>query len=125
MPLGVGCMQKIVMKIHGQELQVQVADGFCSRLRGLMLRSPAYLPMGTGLLITPCNSIHMMFMRFAIDVVYLDKDYQVVRVVEQLKPWLGLSLCFPAYATLELPPGSIQKYGICVGDKLSLENHDM
>ncbi len=118
-------MKQVSMKVNGQELQVYMADSFTSRLRGLMLRSQSFIPMGTGLLITPCNSIHMMFMRFAIDVVYLDKDYQVVRVVEQLKPWLGLSLCFPAYATLELPPGSIQKYGICVGDKLSLENHDM
>ena len=118
-------MKNIAMKVHDRELQVYVADGFCSRLRGLMLRSPAFLPMGTGLLITPCNSIHMMFMRFAIDVVYLDKDYQVVKVVEKLPPWLGLSLCFPAYATLELPPGTIQTYKIRVGDKLSLEKYDM
>ncbi len=114
-------MKKIPMELNRQKLDVYVADSFGSRLRGLMLRSPAFLPMGTGLLITPCNSIHMMFMRFAIDVVYLDKDYQVVRVVERLRPWLGLSLCFPAYATLELPPGTIQKYKICVGDKLKLE----
>ena len=114
-------MKQISMNVKGQELQVYVAESFGSRLRGLMLRSPAYLPMGMGLLITPCNSIHMMFMRFAIDVVYLDKDYQVVKVVEKLPPWLGLSLCFPAHATLELPPGTIQKYNIKVGDKLSLE----
>ena len=118
-------MEKLEGKINQQKLQIYVADCFGSRLRGLMLRRPAFLPMGTGLLITPCNSIHMMFMRFAIDVVYLDKDYQVVRVVEKLRPWLGLSLCFPAYATLELPPGTIQKYNIRVGDKLSLEKYDM
>ena len=118
-------MEKLEGKINQQRLDVYVADSFGSRLRGLMLRRPAFLPMGTGLLITPCNSIHMMFMRFAIDVVYLDKDYQVVRVVEKLRPWLGLSLCFPAYATLELPLGTIRKYDIRVGDQLTLEKQDI
>ena len=51
------------------ELRVQVADNFLQRLRGLMLRSPASLPLGMGLLIAPCNSIHMMFMRFAMMTV--------------------------------------------------------
>ena len=76
------------------ELRVQVADNFLQRLRGLMLRSPASLPLGTGLLIAPCNSIHMMFMRFAIDVVYLAEDYTVVKTVKNVRPWLGISACF-------------------------------
>lgn len=115
-------MQKIAMELHGQKLQIYVANSFGSRLRGLMLRRAAFLPMGTGLFIVPCNSIHMMFMRFAIDVVYLDKDYQVVKVVEKLLPWLGLSFCFAAYAALELPLGTIRKYNICVGDTLGHKN---
>ena len=99
------------------ELRVQVADNFLQRLRGLMLRSPASLPLGTGLLIAPCNSIHMMFMRFAIDVVYLAEDYTVVKTVKNVRPWLGISACFKkgTWAVLELPIGSIAHYGLAVG----------
>ena len=99
------------------ELRVQVADNFLQRLRGLMLRSPASLPLGMGLLIAPCNSIHMMFMRFAIDVVYLAKDYTVVKTVKNVRPWLGISACFKkgTWAVLELPIGSIEHYGLAVG----------
>ena len=98
------------------ELRVQVADNFLQRLRGLMLRSPASLPLGTGLLIAPCNSIHMMFMRFAIDVVYLAKDYTVVKTVKNVRPWLGISACLKrgTWAVLELPSGSVDYYGIAV-----------
>ena len=101
------------------ELRVQVADNFLQRLRGLMLRSPASLPLGTGLLIAPCNSIHMMFMRFAIDVVYLAEDYTVVKTVKNVRPWLGISACFKkgTWAVLELPSGSVDYYGIAVGSR--------
>ena len=101
------------------ELRVQVADNFLQRLRGLMLRSPASLPLGTGLLIAPCNSIHMMFMRFAIDVVYLAEDYTVVKTVKNVRPWLGISACFKkgTWAVLELPIGSIEHYGVAVGKR--------
>ena len=101
------------------ELRVQVADNFLQRLRGLILRSPASLPLGTGLLIAPCNSIHMMFMRFAIDVVYLAEDYTVVKTVKNVRPWLGISACFKkgTWAVLELPIGSIAHYGLAVGKR--------
>lgn len=110
--------------MHGQqpELCVQVADTFLSRLRGLMLRSPQSLPMGTGLLIAPCTSIHMMFMRFAIDVVYITKDYEVVKCVRHVRPWIGVSASFDcrAWAVLELPSGSIECYGIRSGARLQV-----
>ena len=114
-------MKTIGLTLHGQqpELWVQVADTFLSRLRGLMLRSPQSLPMGTGLLIVPCTSIHMMFMRFAIDVVYLAEDYTVVKTVKNVRPWLGISACFKkgTWAVLELPIGSIEHYGVAVGKR--------
>ena len=101
------------------ELRVQVADNFLQRLRGLMLRSQASLPMGTGLLLAPCNSIHMMFMRFAIDVVYLAEDYTVVKVARNIRPWIGISACLKrgTWAVLELPSGSVDYYGIAVGSR--------
>ena len=101
------------------ELRVQVADNFLQRLRGLMLRSPESLPLGTGLLIAPCSSIHMMFMRFAIDVVYLAEDYTVVKVARNIRPWIGISACLKrgTWAVLELPSGSVDYYGIAVGSR--------
>lgn len=61
-----------------------IADGAWARMRGLLGRSG--LPDGTGMLLSPCNSIHTMGMRFPLDVIFLDRDQQVVRVVKSLKP---------------------------------------
>lgn len=113
-------MKKIDVEINGKELKVYMADSFATRFRGLMLRPRDFLPMGTGLLIAPCNSIHMMFMRFPIDVVYIDKNYRVLKCVKNLPLWLGLSACWHknTWATLELPTGSIEAYGIQAGSIL-------
>lgn len=113
-------MKKIALEINGKELKVYMADSFATRFRGLMLRPRDFLPMGTGLLIAPCNSIHMMFMRFPIDVVYIDTNYQVLKQVPNVRPWLGLSACWHknTWATLELPIGSIEAYGIQAGSIL-------
>ena len=83
------------------EIEAEIADNFWRRFLGLMGRKEL-LPRH-GLLITSCNSVHMCFMRFPIDVVYLDKDYKVLKVVRSLPPWTGLSFCRGAYAALELP----------------------
>lgn len=63
---------------------VAVADSFWTRFRGLMLRRS--LEPGEGLLLRRCASIHCFFMRFPIDVVYLDRELTVVGV-ETVKPW--------------------------------------
>ena len=59
-------------------LKVKIADTFFTRLAGLMFQKK--LPQGTGLLLVPCNSVHMCFMRFSIDVIYLDKDYKIIEI---------------------------------------------
>ncbi len=86
------------------KLQIELADNFWRRFLGLMGRKR--LPAGRGLLITSCNSVHMCFMRFPIDVVYFDKDYTVLKIVRRLRPWLGVSFCRGAYAALELTAGA-------------------
>ena len=91
-------------------LQIEVADSFFRRFLGLMGRKK--LAQGTGLLIAPCNSIHMCFMRFQIDVVYLDKNYRVVKTAENIHPWIGFSCCLKAWAVIELPAGEIKRLGI-------------
>ena len=100
-------------------LEILIADSFFTRLAGLMFRKP--LPAATGLLLLPCNSVHMCFMRFAIDVVYVDKEYTVLKVVKNLRPWIGLSMCHNAWATLELNAGETDKLGLEIGRKLIRE----
>lgn len=121
-------MKKQKMKISGAPqgapfLEILIADSFFTRLAGLMFRKP--LPAVTGLLLAPCNSVHMCFMRFAIDVVYLDERHNVIKVVKNLKPWTGVSICRKAWAALELNAGEAEKYGFEVGRALIREKDEL
>jgi uncharacterized membrane protein (UPF0127 family) len=95
---------------------VEVADGVLSRFRGLMFRD--HLPEGHGLALRPCSSIHMFFMRFPLDVVFVDGDGRVVRLYENLKPWRMTRVVTKAKGCLELPVGTIARTGVGVGDTL-------
>ena len=97
-------------------LEIKIADSFFTRLAGLMFQKK--LPQATGLLLAPCNSVHMCFMRFSIDVIYLDKDYKILKLVKNLRPWIGLSMCSNAWATLEMTAGEADRCGLVVGKKL-------
>ena len=94
-----------------------VADQLLRRMRGLLGRSS--LPAGEGLLLRPAPSVHTVFMRFPIDVIFLDRDMQVVKVVECLRPWRAAS-ARGARATLELAAGEASARGLRVGDLLGL-----
>lgn len=107
-------------------LDLRVADGFFSRLRGLMFSAP--LPEDAGLLILDCASVHCAFMRQAIDVLYLDREGIVAKCVPGLRPWRasignagsdadGRPLRKVRH-TLELAAGSIARAGIRPGDRL-------
>jgi uncharacterized protein len=95
-----------------------VAETAPTRMRGLLGRDG--LDDHEGLLIRPTNSVHMFFMRFAIDVFFLDRDLVVRKVVEALRPW-RMAGCRGARAALELPAGSAGRRGITVGEQLVLE----
>ena len=103
--------------INGQTIDVEIAESFLSRLRGLMMRPK--LERGHGLLLAPCDGVHMCFMRFAIDVVYLDKNFCVKKIVRNLWPWLGVSFCVGAWAALELASGEAERLNLAVGQKFS------
>ena len=85
-----------------------------------MLSGP--LPAHEGLLITRCASVHTAFLRFAIDVVYLDGRGTVTLCVPHLGPWrvslAGLRTRPRTRHTLELPAGSVGHWGIRAGDRL-------
>lgn len=83
-------------------LRVRHANTFMRRLAGLLFM--ATLQDGEGLLLAPCASVHTAFMRYAIDVVFLDRAGVILKVVPTLRPW-RVAACAGAYQTLELAAG--------------------
>ncbi|WP_174733626.1 DUF192 domain-containing protein [Mesobacillus harenae] len=96
---------------------IKVADHFTSRLRGLMFRKR---PLDQeGLWITPCNSIHMCFMNFAIDAVFIDRGGRVVKLINNLQPWKFVKPVKGAYSVIELPEGTISRLKITEGQQIN------
>lgn len=92
-----------------------VANTFCTRFIGLMFKK--HLDDASGLLIQKCSGIHTCFMRFNIDVIYLDKDYTVI-FAETVTPWRIGKIVKHTKHVLELPQGKKEAYQI--GTKLEL-----
>ncbi len=113
---------RITRKSDGKVIgeRIRVADSFMARFRGLMLSDePA---AGEGLLISPCNSIHMMFMRFPIDAIFVDAKNSIKALYRRLTPWLGISSIHrDACAVIELKAGSIDQTGVVIDDILEME----
>lgn len=87
-----------------------------------MLFKPEDFSDGQALVIDPCASIHMFFMRFPIDVLYLNRDHQVVRAQEGIRPWrIGPIYTKGARFVIELPAGTISRSQTSVGDSLAIE----
>lgn len=97
----------------------RVADDFLSRGVGLLL-TPR-LAAGSGLLLTRTNAVTMLFMRYAIDVAFLDGSGTVVAVAPRLGAWVPARVASRARDTLELPAGSLAVSGTQVGDELLIE----
>jgi uncharacterized membrane protein (UPF0127 family) len=97
----------------------EVASSFLSRSKGLLGRSG--LEPGEGLFIRSTSSIHMFFMRFPIDAVFLDRELGVVKVVPDLKPW-RIALARGAKSVVELRAGEAARHGVAVGDRLALQD---
>ena len=94
-----------------------VADRPFARMRGLLGRRT--LPVGEGVLLRPASSVHTFFMRFPIDVVFLDGDGRVVRVAERVPPWRMVA-ARASRAVLELPAGEAGRRVIRAGDRLEV-----
>ena len=95
------------------------ATTFRARLIGLLGRKS--LPEGEGLSIEPCSSVHMLFMRFAIDVVFVNADGRVVRAISGLRPWRATRLYPEARWVAELPNGTLARSGTAEGDSLQID----
>jgi uncharacterized membrane protein (UPF0127 family) len=94
----------------------EVAENPWDRGRGLLGRGR--LPEGQGLWIKPCKSVHTFFMRFAIDVVYLDKEGTVCKTSPGVRPFRFSSGGRQAHSVLELPAGTLERTWVEVGDRL-------
>jgi uncharacterized membrane protein (UPF0127 family) len=95
----------------------KLADRPLARLRGLLGRDG--LASGEGLLLRPASSIHTFFMRFPIDVVFLDRGLVVLGIHDTIDPWRTASQR-GAKIVLELPAGESSRRGLAVGDQLTL-----
>lgn len=103
---------------------VQLAETFWTRFRGLMLTAP--LAREGGLWLEPCDSVHMLFMRYPIDVVFARRESgksglaEVLAVKERVLPWLGMAWCRKATIAIELAAGRAAEFGVQAGDHLRL-----
>ena len=87
------------------------------RMRGLLGRHQ--LPAGEGVLLEPASSIHMLFMRFPIDAVFLDRELRVRRIVKGLRPW-RFAGCRGARSVLEIAAGEAARRGLQPGERLAI-----
>ena len=94
--------------------RVEVAASARARRKGLLGRGA--LMAGDGLWLVPCESIHTFFMRFPIDVLFLDKDGRAIRAIPRLVPWRATRVYLSARSVLELWAGAIDETGTQAGD---------
>jgi uncharacterized membrane protein (UPF0127 family) len=97
---------------------VELADGMWRRFMGLMGRSE--LPAGHGLALSPCNSIHMFFMRIPLDVVFLDREGRALRIYHGIRPWRVSRIVRGAHTAVELPAGTLREAAVEEGAILRL-----
>jgi uncharacterized protein len=96
---------------------IDSAETSAQRRVGLLKHSK--LEEGTGLWIVPCEAVHTFFMKFALDLIYLDRKHCVRAIARGVAPW-RFSMCLPAHSILELPTGTIDRTGTQKGDQLIL-----
>jgi uncharacterized membrane protein (UPF0127 family) len=95
------------------------ALGAAERLRGLLDRGG--LGDGEALVISPCTSVHMFGMKFAVDVIFVARDGTVVRAIPALKPWRATWIWWRARHCVEMPVGVLAATGTRAGDRLVFE----
>jgi uncharacterized membrane protein (UPF0127 family) len=112
---------RITNQTKGTELasDARVAHSYWSRLVGLLGKRS--LPAGEALVIEPCTSVHTAFMRFAIDVLYVDASRRVVKSVAGLKPFRASGVLGRSCSVVELPSGTIAASKTVPGDQLSFD----
>ncbi|HZS50705.1 MAG TPA: DUF192 domain-containing protein [Bryobacterales bacterium] len=101
---------------------IERADTSQTRRMGLLKRTG--LAKGEGLWILPCEGIHTFFMKFPIDVLFLNRKKQVVKALPSLGPW-RLAMSLRGRSVLELPAGTIRDTGTQRGDQIEIVERDV
>jgi uncharacterized protein len=115
-------MKKKLLNLTRQTLiaeAIAVAEGPGERAKGLLGHKT--LPDGEGLLMEPCESIHTFFMRFPIDVIFVDAQNRIIKLYHALKPWRISGVYFRAKYCIELPAGTLAAAKTEQGDSIKLE----
>jgi uncharacterized membrane protein (UPF0127 family) len=99
-----------------------VADGYFSRLVGLIGKTNRWARFGAGLWIVPSCGVHTIGMLFPIDLVFLNKEKEVVHIEEYVRPFRVSKISLKAFSVLELPSHTIFRTGTHVGDKLEISS---
>ncbi len=116
-------METFRVRFNGREVgAVSYSSAFWFRLKGLLGRDG--LPEGQGVRLAPCTSIHMFFMRFPIDAIFLDRDDRVIALYADIQPWRMSGFHPSARQVLEFPAGTAARHGIVRGSRLDLERID-
>jgi uncharacterized protein len=97
---------------------VELAYTRAERRRGLLGRDG--LAPSAAMMLTPCLAVHTAFMRFPIDIVFLDRDGVAVKLVNNVRPW-RMTVSPRAYSVIEMPAGSLKRHAVAVGDRLYLK----
>lgn len=100
--------------------EVQRAETFWARFKGLM--GTKSLADHSALLIKPCNAIHTCFMKYSIDVIFLDVNNRVLHILHSIPPFRFFSPVAGAKCVIELPSGRCTSTGTRVGDLLKINN---
>ena len=113
-----------VRKINEEKLLFTCTykPGMWFRLKGLLGRKE--LLEGEGIYLKPCNAIHMFFMKFPIDAIFLDAQNTIVHLEKEMQPWRISSFIPAARSVLEVSSGSASKCELKVGDELQLRLFD-
>ncbi|MFC5604313.1 DUF192 domain-containing protein [Sporosarcina koreensis] len=102
--------------------QINRADTIWARFKGRLGYKGQLV--NKGLLLTPCNSLRMFFIRHPIDVIFLNKSNRVLKTMSYRRPWRVVPPVKNAYSTLILPLGTVKKEKIRVDDTLQLNFHE-
>ena len=100
--------------------EATVADSYVRRLVGLLGKTKRWARLGTGLWIVPSRGVHTIGMLFPIDLIFLDKNKEVVGIEEHVRPFRISRVSLKAASVLELPPHTIYRSGTQVGDRLEI-----
>ena len=104
---------------HQRVVAHRIESAFDRKTRNQGLLGRSSLSPDSALILAPCNSIHTFFMKFPIDVVFVDRDGTILRARSAVRPW-RLQAAFRAFAVVELAEGVLQRSDTRAGDQLFL-----